>query len=531
VRRRTRTAAGTFVAAALLLGGLAVPGLTAPAAAQSADGKVAGFGVAERSGEVDRLSVPTGRRELDRMRAAGGNTVMLDAMWFVEDRRSNTITPPDSLASDDQALVRAAQQAKAAGLNVMLTVKVECPGCANRWRGSLEPEDPEAFLVGSYDTASPAHGARGSYLYMSNHYAELASRMGAVTYFIGSEMASTQRYADYWRMIALETRQRYSGRVGYQVNWESMREVAFWDEVDIAGLSAYVPLTDALHPNVADLLKAWRSSKTQKPWTGVDWYAEIEALQRDTRSDAAPSGKPLLFGEVGYQSATQAAQRPWTQNKTDGYDPQLQADAYQAVLTVFQDRPWFLGAIWWEWLSIADEGDLGYSPRAKLAEQLLTRWYAGARPAKPGESLVGETRPSADGAPIPKETLEGPTSPSGRTSVSRPVAPIPAKPRSAAAAPSATAQQSTAGAPALPGTVAPASPTGAAPSVAAAPELPEVLARVQTGTVEDALARAAAREELRRTAWGAAALLAVSLMCHVAWVAPAAVRRVRRRRA
>jgi hypothetical protein len=519
-----------FVAGSLLLAGLVVPGLAAPAAAQSASGKVAGFGVAERSGEVDRMSVPGGRRELDRMRAAGGNTVMLDAMWFVEDRRSNTITPPDSLAADDQALVRAAQSARSAGLNVMLTVKVECPGCANRWRGSLEPEDPESFLVGSSDTGNPAHGARGSYLYMSNHYAQLAARIGAVTYFVGSEMASTQRYADYWRTIALEARQRYSGRIGYQVNWDSMREVGFWDEVDIAGLSAYVPLSDALRPNVADLVSAWRSSDTQKPWTGIDWYAEIEALQRSTRSDAAPDGKPLLFGELGYQSATQAAQRPWTQNKTDGYDPQLQADAYQAALTVFQDKSWWLGAIWWEWLSIADEGDLGYSPRSKLAEQLLARWNAGARPASPGQSLVGETRPSAKGAPVPKETLEGPTSPSGRTTVSRPVAPIPAKPKAAAAGPSATAGQSTAAAPALPpGTVAPASPTEAAPSVAA-PELPDVLARVQTGTVEDALARAAAREELRRTAWGAAALLALSLMCHVAWVAPAAVQRVRRRR-
>src|SRR3712207_2703620 len=103
----------------------------------------------------------------------------------------------------------------------------------------------------------------------------------------------------------------------------------------VAGVSAYFPLSDEKQPNLADLLAAWQSSDVEASGTtvtkGRNWVAELQSLARS-------SGKPILFGEVGYQSALQAAQYPYQQGKTEGYDAQLQADAYQAVLTTFEQQ-------------------------------------------------------------------------------------------------------------------------------------------------------------------------------------------------
>lgn len=534
-------------AAALLLAAALLAGLTAPApraqAQTGSDGRVAGFGAYVLAGERDRLAAPGGRVELERMRRAGANTLLLDSVWDVPSQTSNRIAVPDDLAQQEEVLSRAATLARSVGLNVMLMPKISCSSCPadKRWRGVLQPSDPERFLVGSKDPTSAEYGAPGTYLYMSNYYADLAARIGAVTYFIGSEMASTQRNTGEWQIIALEARQRYNGRtatgprlLAYQANWDSMREVGFWDEVDIAGVSAYVPLSNALQPNLADLLDAWRSSDVGKPWQGVDWYAEIKAFQESTKSAAAPSGKKVLFGEVGYQSALQAARSPWITDKTDGYDAQLQADAYQAVLTMFDDEPWWLGALWWEWVSTATSGDLGYSPRDKLAEQLLTKWYAGERPPTPTTSLVGTTRPTSKGQPVPEQA--GPTSPAGRTTVSRPVplAPRIPQPTIRGTAPVAVPTTPPPAATAAPLPSLAASPEAALGNTRAldrSPELPPVLAAVPVGTVEDALRRAAYREELRRAGAGALALLLVALATHAVLVGPRLAAVVRRRAA
>lgn len=474
----------------------------AEAAADGTRGKIAGYGVTTSSGGDKVVAA-----EAERMAAPGINMVSLEATWAVSGRAGNN---PQRTAATvrDEDLLLAARRVREAGMNVMMTVKVSCEGStctANGWRGVLEPSDRQEFFR--------------NYRAMSNHYADLARQAGAAIYFVGSEMNSLQRETAQWRQVILEARQRFSGSIGYQTNWDLLSGAGFWDEVDIAGVSAYFPLSDEMQPNISDLLAAWRDSDTEAH-RGSDWYSQL-------REFAASHGKPVLFGEIGYQSARQAGQRPYFKDKFDGEDEQLQADLYQTALTLFEDEPWWLGAVWWEYINTSTyREDYDYSPRGKLAEELLTKWYANQRPASRERSLVGTTRPSAkaDGEPPATGPAKPPASGIGASAPKPPPRTAAATPgtapRSAASAQPAPGPTQASAAP-LPSAVAPPPvlPSLAVPStgtevLGARPPLPEVLDELDVQTVDDALARAAEREHRERMSVAAAALLAPLLLGH-----------------
>ncbi|HWH28674.1 MAG TPA: hypothetical protein VNU26_06870 [Mycobacteriales bacterium] len=484
---RRRALAGALGAASLTLVVTAPPSLGA--ASVPPQSKVHGLGITT-SWDGHKV-VPL---DAARMASTGSNSVSLEATWIVTSPEDNSIEPGGRTVPDE-ALRAAAMAAHENGLDVLVNVKVACEGCSNHWRGKLRPSDKAAFF--------------DSYRVMTNHYASLSEGLGSTargrvvdSFFVGSEMNTLQRETSQWIEILNQARARFTGPLGYQVNWDAMHEVRFWPFTDIAGISVYMPLSDALQPNVADLVAAWRSSQAEA-WKGTNWLAEIEKL-------ANTSGKPVLFGEIGYQSAAQATQRPWQQEKLEG-DHQVQADAYQAALQTFYGKSWFLGFMWWEWkITSATPEDTDYSPRNKLAEQLLVRWYRGERPT--GESsMVGVTRPSSRGKPVPQDSLKGPSSPDGRTTLSAPVPQVErtTPPRTTTAPPppkTAAPKTSTAVAAPLPTTLP---PTTAAPQVTAVGPR-SGLEAVPVTSLEEALALAEERRAVRRGAV-VAGLLAAAL--------------------
>ena len=486
---RRRALAGALGAASLALVVGAPPSLGAASVPASA--KVHGLGITTSWDGHKVVPVDAGR-----MASTGSNSVSLEATWIVTSRDDSSIERGARTVPDD-ALKAAAMAAHEAGMDVLVNVKLICEGCPQRWRGGLRPSDEAAFF--------------DSYRVMSNYYAELTESWGSTargkvvdSFFVGSEMNTLQGKTDQWIEILNQARARFSGPLGYQVNWDAMHEVRFWPFTDIAGISVYMPLSDALQPNVADLLDGWKSSEA-KAWKGTNWLAEIEKLANN-------SGKPILFGEIGYQSAQQAAQRPWQQEKVEG-DHQVQADAYQAALQTFYGRSWFLGFMWWEWkITDATPKDTDYSPRNKLAEQLLVRWYSGERPSG-AASMVGVTRPSSRGAPVPPESLEGPSSPDGRTTLSAPAPQVQrttAAPKAAAPAPKTTAPTQQAVAAPLPTTLP---PTTAAPQpTAVGPR--SGLEAVPVTSLQEALALAAERRAVHRGALVAGLLTGALALGH-----------------
>ena len=374
---RTSVLAG-LVALVACLGVL--PAGNAGAAADGTRGKVAGLGIS-RPGVPQQVIAS----ELPRMRGDGINTGTIDVWWDVDKENSSTVHP-GSITASDADLALAIQRVKTAGMKVMFEPKVWCPSCQPmHWRGILKPKDRQAWFE--------------SYRKMINHYADLAQQAGVDVYFIGSEMNSLQDATDEWQRIATEARQRFKGRIAYEVNWDVWDQVKFWDSVDIVSVSAYFPISDAERPTVEELKAGWQASRT-KAFKGHTWAKNMATLARTT-------GKQVLFGEVGYLSSTYGARKPYDEGQRFEPDEQVQANAYQAVLETFERESWWMGVVWWEWVPQTGSDPattMSYSPRDKQAEKLMAAWYArGWRPGAPGGPVpivppVSASRPVRDGA-------------------------------------------------------------------------------------------------------------------------------------
>jgi hypothetical protein len=311
-------------------------------------GKVASMAI------LTERNAQTSTAELARLRALGVNTVTMPVWWQV-DSPSATAVHAGRRAIPDARLTALIDAARRIGLRVDLYPLFECDGCAWGWRGLVRPRDTNRFFASYGDFVA--------------HYAVIARDHGVSLLAIGTEMKSLEGEAPAWRALARRVRGIYRGPLTYDVNWDSVARVHFWDAVDLISVSAYFPLSTAPQPSVTELAAAWHHSEVDG-FAGRDWFAQLASLARAT-------GKPILFGEAGYQSQAGGTKYPFAWPSRGGRpDALVQATAYQALLQTFEGQPWWQGVDWWQWQPVADAAtDPGYSPRGKATEDLLRAWY------------------------------------------------------------------------------------------------------------------------------------------------------------
>lgn len=125
------------------------------------------------------------------------------------------------------------------------------------------------------------------------HFATLARDANADALSIGNELKEASKHEARWRTLIARVRAIYSGPITYGANFDEVFAVPFWDALDWIGVSAYFPLSPSTHPTREELVAAWQPIALQ-----------LEEL-------AAKHGKPVLFTEIGYRSASGAAWRQW----------------------------------------------------------------------------------------------------------------------------------------------------------------------------------------------------------------------------
>ena len=357
----------------------ATPALVPGRPAAAAGGQVAGM-VLSSTGQNESTA-----DAVSRMKADGINTVSLFVWWWADNPQSTSLAPysgtePDAQLSSQIATIRQA------GLKVILVPIFYCGTCEGGWRGVMQPSDDNAFFA--------------SYTQFIDHYARLAQADGVWLLFAGSEMTTLEGQTSQWQNVISSVRQNFTGLVGYEQNWDVLAHPQFLSDVDVVGVSGYFPLDDGPSPTVSQLVADWSNSHAAA-YAGRNWVGDLTHLANTT-------GKPILFGEVGYMDSTYAGRQPFL-NSFFAPDTQLQADLYQALLQTFSGYSWWMGVSWWEW---SDSGaDADRSPIGKPAETLLQKWYAqGWRPtsADPtptqaaGSSPAGgqtTTVPGTGGAP------------------------------------------------------------------------------------------------------------------------------------
>jgi hypothetical protein len=194
------------------------------------------------------------------------------------------------------------------------------------------------------------------------YFAKIAQDEGVALLVVGSELqGSTLTKPEMWRAVIREVRGVFKGACTYSANWGGeFEEIAFWDELEYLGISAYFPLADEKGSGIESRAR--------------ELVARLQRLHARTR-------KPILFVESGFQSQPGAGLDPskWSWNSRARVDLDLQRTLYDVWMRTFWQEPWFAGVYWWQWFSDASYSgvdDNSYVFRGKPAEAVVKTWFA-----------------------------------------------------------------------------------------------------------------------------------------------------------
>lgn len=290
---------------------------------------------------------------LREIAAHGATHVSVVWVWWQEDIRDVRIRRHPVWSASPRQVKRTVEAARELGLRVTLfpIVRLQTDD-PQQWRGRLAPRDEDAW----WDSYS-------EYILTA---AQLAERGGATRLSVGSELLTREPMRARWIELIERVRSRHPDlELLYSANWDHFKEVAFWDQVDVVGLTAYWELTRTPDPSVDELRRAW-----------LPIIDELSGW-----SDAL--GRPFVFTEVGYPSQDGGAAWPWNETRKAEIDLVEQARAYEAFVSAWASQPRLSGVYFWNWFGFGGPEDDDYTPRGKPAADIMKTWFrsGGERPA------------------------------------------------------------------------------------------------------------------------------------------------------
>ena len=146
----------------------------------------------------------------------------------------------------------------------------------------------------------------------------------------------------------------------YASNFDEYSRVPFWGALDLIGVDAYWSLSAVPTRDVAALRRAWGP------------------ISRQLAGFAAQQRKRIVFTEAGYTSVRGSTVLPYAWDTNAVPDPEEQAAAYRALLSEFENQPWWAGVYWWTWSVVPDTGDdhsRDFTVREKPAEQVVRQFW------------------------------------------------------------------------------------------------------------------------------------------------------------
>lgn len=270
-----------------------------------------------------------------------------------------------------------AARAKERGMGVILKPHI--------WIGHYSADGQERDAIG-FEADAGWRAWEAQYRAFILYYARLAAEMDARVLVIGSELRRVARERTaFWRDLIAEVRATYDGRLTYAANWsDDLTEIRFWDALDYVGVQAYFPLAP----------EAVRADSLSVERLAQGWARHADELQRLHRR----TGRPVLFTEIGYRSAPDAASAPWRWPEDGGRhepaDPELQARCYRAFFHALGEARWLAGAIVWKWHPAPEANrPVGFTPQDKPAAEVLRQGFGAAEsPTVHGDATAGEGR-------------------------------------------------------------------------------------------------------------------------------------------
>jgi hypothetical protein len=309
----------------------------------------------------------------------------------------NSAVYADANYTESQSVIAATiAEAKGRGLAVMVRPLIDF----------LDPSKIGSYSVGDWrSTYNPANPAAffASYKTMIVAVAQMAQANGAASLSIGAELdqLTGPAYLSYWTDIITSVRAVFSGKLTYSADWDAnispwqgqhgltagtgnlTTQVSFWSQLDYLGIDCYAPLADAASPTLAGLVAGWTTTPSDPTSLAVTGN---QSLISYFASVATQAGKPLIFTEIGYESASDAAKQPFG-TSTNVYDPALQANLYSAFFEAWQQsgNNSLIGVYFWNWDPNAAEVGPGngpnFSPQGQPAQAVVTANFSASAPA------------------------------------------------------------------------------------------------------------------------------------------------------
>ena len=285
------------------------------------------------------------------------------------------------------------------------------------------------FNVGSWRSyfnpgAANSAGANAffaSYKTMILQQAQIAVANGATSLCIGTEIdqLTGPSYKAYWDDIIKTLRTNDpSLKLTYAADWNSdvspwtpaysgvatglpagtgnlSTQISFASELDYFGVDCYAPLSNAANPTLQQLIDGWTQTPVDSGATAASYQVTGgQSLIAYYESVAAAVGKPLIFTELGYENATDAAAQPFG-SATNVEADALQAQLYQAFFNAWAQagNSTLTGVYFWNWDPNAAEvgpGSVAFSPQNLPAQTVIANEFAApglTAPASLGSGL------------------------------------------------------------------------------------------------------------------------------------------------
>jgi len=260
----------------------------------------------------------------------------LDRQWWGERR---------------EGVIENIKLARAQGLKGFLKPQVYIPG---GWPGDLD-----------FSTAAEWENWESAYKDFILFFLDIAIEYEVELFCIGTEFKQSEiKRPQYWKNLIADIRCKYIGKLTYSSNWDSYQDISFWEELDYIGISSYFPLSSTSTPSFSRLKKAWKPIRD-----------ELESYSRKT-------DKKILFTEYGYLSVDGCAGKTWELEKkvnSLNINQQAQANAFEALYSVFWDENFWAGGFIWKWFPHGKgaEGyiERDYTPQGKMAEGVIQNWF------------------------------------------------------------------------------------------------------------------------------------------------------------
>ena len=243
--------------------------------------------------------------------------------WFQVDTKAIEIAPSALSTVEDELLTWLMDEANTRGLRVCLSplLEIEAEG-PKETREELMPESWDRWWW--------------SYERFVTHYARLAGTHKAALLSVGSELSSTESQTERWQELTRDIRKVFRGKLWYSASIDRVSSVAFWNSVDIVGVTGYQKSLSAVKGSDEQLRQAMTSPASK------------------LRTWALAEGKRYLFTDLGLFV------RDSVSTRTSAHEPNKPADLsahlmdelrrQRTTFEVWQDDPRLEGVLAGSWL-------------------------------------------------------------------------------------------------------------------------------------------------------------------------------------